>query len=189
MKQEIIGDCFSLSKHLCQDTFVKSVLLLWKCSTNYVSGSASNTQEQNGLTTKNRLVTTGETVGSSGRCHGSGWASTPTWVFCEEDAHQSYRQAYKEKPPGDSERKVEDEIPKRMDSKLKTQGNEQPTMMNTIRCTCGKLRKNEHGLKIHMVRMKCTQMENKGQCTGTSPGEMQEPSWELPLRAQNLQAL
>lgn len=49
-----------------------------KYSTSYASGFASDTQEQSGLTTENRLVTTGETVGSSGRRHGSGWASTPS---------------------------------------------------------------------------------------------------------------
>lgn len=45
-----------------------------------------------------------------------------------------------------------------------TQAIEQPLMMNTIRCTCSKLGKNEHGLKIHKARMMYRQREHVEQC-------------------------
>lgn len=47
-------------------------------STSDKPGSARNTQEWTGLTTKNRLVSTGETAGCLERRHGSGWVSTPS---------------------------------------------------------------------------------------------------------------
>ncbi|XP_053183947.1 LOW QUALITY PROTEIN: uncharacterized protein LOC128367182 [Scomber japonicus] len=56
------------------------------------------------------------------------------------------------------------------------------------RCICGKVCKNERGLKIHQARMKCLVQETAVQRTGPVPGETQEePGPETPHRAQNLQ--
>ncbi|XP_049324773.1 uncharacterized protein LOC125789951 [Astyanax mexicanus] len=56
------------------------------------------------------------------------------------------------------------------------------------RCICGKICKNNRGLKIHQSRMKCLEQENAAQRTGLTPGETQEgPGPETTHRAQNLQ--
>jgi len=54
-----------------------------------------------------------------------------------------------------------DEIPNRTHSTARTQANEKATTVNSVRCTCGELCKNEHGLKPHMVRMKCRVRERE----------------------------
>lgn len=54
-------------------------------------------------------------------------------------------------------------------------------------CICGKLCKNQHGLKIHQTRMKCLEWESEVQRTGPGPGETQEePGQEASHRAQSL---
>ncbi|KAK0151167.1 hypothetical protein N1851_007647 [Merluccius polli] len=60
----------------------------------------------------------------------------------------------------------------------------------TKQCTCGKVCKNIHGLKIHRARMKCPLGAEATQRTGVTPGETQEvPGPESPHSAQNLQVL
>ena len=76
------------------------------------------------------------------------------------------------KYPQGSPRRGEDEIPNRTDPTATNHANGQPTM--TATCICGKLCKNQRGLKIHMAKMKCRDKEQEEQRTGTSPGETQE---------------
>ncbi|XP_062283087.1 uncharacterized protein LOC133987658 [Scomber scombrus] len=60
----------------------------------------------------------------------------------------------------------------------------------TKQCTCGKVCKNIHGLKIHRARMKCPVGADASQRTGVTPGETQEElGLESPHSAQNLQVL
>ncbi len=68
------------------------------------------------------------------------------------------------------------------------QGNGQ---MNTSKqCTCGKICKNERGLKIHQGKIKCLVGTGPTQRTGVQPGEMQEePGPVSPCSARNLQVL
>ncbi|XP_054628013.1 uncharacterized protein LOC129179159 [Dunckerocampus dactyliophorus] len=81
----------------------------------------------------------------------------------------------------------EDEFPNRTDTTLTTLANGLSTT-TTERCICGKVCKNERGLKIHQGRMKCLAQESATQRTGPSPGETtEEPGRETPHRAQNLQ--
>ena len=55
---------------------------------------------------------------------------------------------------------------------------------------CGKICKNEKGLKIHQTRMKCKERLEAPQCTGLEPGETEEePGPEAPHRAQSLQVV
>ncbi|KAK0134731.1 Retrovirus-related Pol polyprotein from type-2 retrotransposable element R2DM [Merluccius polli] len=57
-------------------------------------------------------------------------------------------------------------------------------------CLCGKICKNEKGLKIHQSRMKCKEQLHASQCTGLVPGETEKaPSPEAPHRAQSLQVV
>ncbi len=57
-------------------------------------------------------------------------------------------------------------------------------------CVCGKICKNEKGLKIHQSRMKCKERLQASQSTGLVPGETEEePSPEAPHRAQSLQVV
>ncbi|XP_057679566.1 uncharacterized protein LOC130908003 [Corythoichthys intestinalis] len=54
-------------------------------------------------------------------------------------------------------------------------------------CICGKLCKNQRGLKIHQARMKCLERESEVQRTGPRPGETQEePGQETLHRSQSL---
>nr|XP_014269084.2 uncharacterized protein LOC106676625 [Maylandia zebra] len=56
-------------------------------------------------------------------------------------------------------------------------------------CICGKLCKNQRGLKVHQARMKCLERQSEVQRTGPEPGETQEePGQEAPHRAQSLHA-
>lgn len=80
------------------------------------------------------------------------------------------------------------EYPIRTDQPVTTNANEIQT--TNLRCICGKVCKNPHGLKIHQTRMKCLRKEPIVQRTGFNPGETQEehPKVESPYSAQYLQA-
>lgn len=55
---------------------------------------------------------------------------------------------------------------------------------------CGKICKNEKGLKIHQSMMKCKERQQASQCAGQAPGETEEElSPEAPRRAQSLQVV
>ncbi|KAL7858311.1 hypothetical protein AOLI_G00184130 [Acnodon oligacanthus] len=57
-------------------------------------------------------------------------------------------------------------------------------------CTCGKVCKNIHSLKVHQAKIRCSLGEGATQCTGVQPGETQEkPGPESPHRARNLHVL
>ncbi len=94
----------------------------------------------------------------------------------------------RKKYPQGCPRRGEDEHPNRMDSMVLDQGNGQ---MNTSKqCTCGKICKNERGLKIHQGKIKCLVGIGPTQRTGVQPGEMQEePGLVSPRSARNLQVL
>ena len=82
----------------------------------------------------------------------------------------------------------EDEHPTRTDLSVTDPGNEQRTTMT--QCQCGKICKNERGLKIHQAKMKCIVGGVATQRTGAKPDETQEgPGPESPHSAQNLQVL
>ena len=73
-----------------------------------------------------------------------------------------------------------------MDTTVMTLANDSTTT-TTRRCICGKICKNERGLKIHQGRMKCLVQGSEAQRTGLDPGETrEEPGRETPHRAQNL---
>ncbi|XP_053332775.1 uncharacterized protein LOC128506382 [Clarias gariepinus] len=75
-----------------------------------------------------------------------------------------------------------------MDTLVTDTGNGQTTMSK--QCTCGKVCKNIHGLKIHQTKMKCLLGAGATQRTGAQPGETQEePGPESPHSARNLQVL
>lgn len=59
----------------------------------------------------------------------------------------------------------------------------------TIReCLCGKICKNEKGLKIHLGKMKCKERLQASQCTDQGSGETEEePGQEAPHSARSLQ--
>lgn len=77
-----------------------------------------------------------------------------------------------------------EEISIRTDS-LTTNGNAQP---NSKECICGKLCKNQRGLKIHQGRMKCLERGRLEQRTGTRPGKTKErKDQESHHRVQSLQ--
>lgn len=46
--------------------------------------------------------------------------------------------------------------------------------MTSVECVCRKVCKNLRGLKIHQAKMKCVQMVQESQCSGTMSGETQE---------------
>jgi len=55
-------------------------------------------------------------------------------------------------------------------------------------CVFGKVCKNLHGLKIHQAKMKCMQMMQVSQRSGTTPGRTQEsPHSEVGEVAPSLQ--
>ena len=82
----------------------------------------------------------------------------------------------------------EDEHPSRMDTTATDLCNGQINMRKY--CTCGKICKNIHGLKIHQARMKCPLGAEAAQRTGFQPGETQEgPGSESPHSAWKLQVL
>lgn len=84
-------------------------------------------------------------------------------------------------------RGVEDEHPNRTDKQAMTNANGKTTM-NAV-CSCGKVGKNQHGLKIHQAKMKCLTGKQVVQRTGPVPGETQEePGRESTHSAQTLHA-
>ncbi len=94
----------------------------------------------------------------------------------------------RKKYPQGCPRGGEDEHPNRMDSTILDQGNGQTN--TSKQCTCGKICKNERGLKIHQGKMKCLVGTGPTQRTGSQPGETQEePGPESPHSARNLQVL
>ncbi len=84
---------------------------------------------------------------------------------------KSYDEPKEKIPPGVPER-GEDEHPNRTDSMVLDQGNGQTN--TSKQCTCGKICKNERGLKIHQGKMKCLVGTGPTQRTGVQPGETQE---------------
>lgn len=84
------------------------------------------------------------------------------------------------------ERGGEDEHPIRTDLTTTTSENGLSTMKSS--CICGKVCKNERGLKIHQALMKCLVQEMVAQRTGSKPSETQEePGPEVRHRVLNLQ--
>lgn len=76
--------------------------------------------------------------------------------------------------------------PIRTDIRTSTLGNE--IMTTNTEYVCGKVCENPRGLKIHQAKMKCVQIVQASQHTGTTPGETQEEQGqESPHRAQSLQ--
>lgn len=66
-------------------------------------------------------------------------------------------------------------------------GNGQTT--TSKQCTCGKVCKNIHGLKIHKAMMKCLFVVGTAQCTGACIEMQEEPGPESPHSAWSLQVL
>ncbi|XP_062387675.1 uncharacterized protein LOC134076569 [Sardina pilchardus] len=62
-------------------------------------------------------------------------------------------------------------------------------MTTSAICSCGKVCKNQHGLKIHQAKMKCLTGKQLVQRAGLVPGETEEePGQESPHSAQSLHA-
>lgn len=82
----------------------------------------------------------------------------------------------------------EDEHLSWTDTMVSDTNNGKLTMNN--QCICGKVCKNNRGVKIHQARMKCLGGGEAAQCTGVQPGEVQEgPGPESPHSVQNLYVL
>lgn len=80
----------------------------------------------------------------------------------------------------------QDEISSQTDSRLTINAMERITNNTWV---CGKLFKNQHGLKVHQARMKWLEWGSEVQRTGPELGETQEePGQEAPHRAQSLHA-
>lgn len=81
---------------------------------------------------------------------GTARTSTPNCSSCEGVPKASYKGPFRTITPGIPERK-EDEKSKWMDILATIQANGQST--KSIVCTCGKVCKNQTGLKIHQTNM------------------------------------
>ncbi|KAJ8366727.1 hypothetical protein AAFF_G00345040 [Aldrovandia affinis] len=135
------------------------------------------------MTTMKSVVTTGESVTARRDGNRAERASNPICILREEEPNQATMNLMEKYPRG--AREGEDEHPSRTDTTLTDPGNGQTTMSK--QCTCGKVCKNIHGLKIHRARMKCPLGAEATQRTGVTPGETQEvPGPESPHSAQNL---
>ena len=136
------------------------------------------------MATKNRLVDYWRDSWQLGKtAPGTVWVSTPACIFREKEPKQA-TESPTEKYPQEIPRGGEDEISNRTDPTLTTPATETTTR---VTCICGKLCKNQRGLKIHQARMKCLERESEVQRTGPGPGETQEePGQEATHRSQSL---
>lgn len=78
----------------------------------------------------------------------------------------------KERYPQGCPRGGEDEHPIRTDPRMTIQDN--GITMMTTQCICGKICKNERGLKIHQGKMRCLTRSTVTQRTEVTSGQMQE---------------
>ncbi len=109
---------------------------------------------------------------------------SPNHFFRMEEPKVSYKTHKRKIPPGVPE-SGEDEHPNRTDSRTTTQ--DKAIMTTTIQCICGRICKNERGLKIHQGRMRCLRAETATQCTEATSGKTQEePGPEATHSAQSL---
>lgn len=122
------------------------------------------------MTTKNRLVTTGESVNSTERRQPGQVGLAPQLAsFVRRRPTQAKSEPSETYPQGIPRG---GEIPNRTDLQIMTHAKGLATMIT--RCVCGKICMNPCGFKIHQGKMKCLDNETQVQHTGVVPGEMQE---------------
>ncbi len=122
------------------------------------------------------------TAGEMATRGGGGWQPKP---LLPQGRTQSKLQNPQKKDTLRGAREGGDEHPNRTDSRTTTQ--DKGITTTTIRCICGRICKNEHGLKIHQGRMRCLTAETTTQRTeATSVKTQEEPGPEATHSAQSL---
>ncbi len=145
------------------------------------------------VTTRNRLGDNHGKCGGIWRVRGQperrqtrlGRVGSPSHVFGEEEPEEASDMMEREYPQG-CPRGGEDEHPNRTDPRTRTQDNGTTTTM-TSQCICGKIRKNQRGLRIHQGRMKCLAAARTAQRTKVTSGQTEEePGLEATHSARSL---